>query len=629
MDRIHGGMLSNSEPSDNEGLKQPFIKLYLPLLFPLFFYLALLFPENTGFSSIDSWGFPSAAETLGITHPPGYVLYLWCMKLFLCIAPILQISREMAPVFFSFGIGALCIITFYHTLITRKIKPEIAAALAILLLQSNVFQFSSINIEVYNFQMLLFLLFFHFCYKENRLSRIGTGIFIAGLLFSHHTTSITAIGIILIPLIWKRPKSILPLCPLFFIGPVLHMLHLFIRSQTEGVLNFWTEMNSFSKVWYHFSAKVFYYMVKLPDAVMIKRNLMAIGELFPAWGFLLLLILLIASWKKNSFANHGQILVLFLISSCQNFIYAIPDIETYYTLPLCSLLLLMGLSLKQLPISSRLPNIFLIATGLCTIFIPNVADVGDESSIMGREIIENAQVIQAGDSSAPLFLGHYAHLPMVYGKYYSKQLEHIELLYGGSFFHKDYYESAMKRLQKDGYIREYPKIPGLSHNLEEKAARDSALWRINYFLHHTRFETPVYISSIMETFKPVESLILKYPYINYGVWNLFTKKGAINNPVYSVSFVGSASPSEFHQTRYFKKDEKISALVFLRNLERKENLTVVLKGKTSLKTPLPANIKGTWKVDLPTDHWKDGQITMLIYNVQGELLSECKLLLSQ
>ncbi len=229
------------------------LKILFTLIVIAYIYIYTLAPTIT---TGDSGELITSAYTLGITHPPGYPLYVVIGKIFSCL-PIGSISFRinLMSIFF-----ALCSLLIFYKICCLFFFSDTIACIATLAAGISYTLWSqSIISEVYTLH-IFFVLFLLWILLRNFSLRIFSLFF--GLGLCNHHTLILFIPLFVYKLISeKRYKDIL-IYTNFFIGLSLY-LFMPIRSLQGSVMN-WGQTDSLNNFIKHISRSQFGNLVKDP-----------------------------------------------------------------------------------------------------------------------------------------------------------------------------------------------------------------------------------------------------------------------------------------------------------------------------------------------------------------------------
>lgn len=318
--------------------------------------------------------------TLGVAHPTGYPLftilgYLWSL-LPLCSSKIFQMN-----IFAAFWIALASLLIFFtsvslfkilHTqVISKKKKPLpndyspleyyfLAFISALSFAFGREIWSQATSLEVYSLQLFIFSLILWLSFELIRLNfqtnLLYLLVFILGLGFSNHLTTVLIIPSILF-LIFFRPdeniffarlslKSLLTLILPFLLGTSLYF-YLLIRSNQFPIFNWGWVSRSFDKFFYHISGKQYrVWMFSSTDAISTNLNkfLTDLPFEFAYIGLLIISIGLIFLFFRQ---RYILIYLSLAFSTClvYSLNYQIHDIETYFSLAFVVLFVLFSAGL--------------------------------------------------------------------------------------------------------------------------------------------------------------------------------------------------------------------------------------------------------------------------------------------
>ncbi len=286
-----------------------FLSFFIPFL--IYFFTAA---RNVTFE--DSGEFLTAIYHLGISHPPGYPLYLISAKLISFLFPLK--FQFIVPLFSAFTTSLSLLFLFLTFNIIYK--DEIKSFLVILFISisTTLWQVSTIS-EVYSLNLLLFSIQLYLLLnliKNFSIKKFYLLIFINSLSLTNHQTSIfLSLIILLLFIIEKWYKKLKPInyfyIFLLIVGGLLPYLYLIIRSHFYPILN-WGNPSSIKNFFYvifrkqygelspaFISLKDFLYQITIIDPIyeiFYKSNYTLSHLLFSI--FLLLFLLTITFSKK-------------------------------------------------------------------------------------------------------------------------------------------------------------------------------------------------------------------------------------------------------------------------------------------------------------------------------------------
>lgn len=229
----------------------PYFSFFIP-------FLVYVFTASTEVSFFDSGELISSAYTLGISHPPGYPLYIMLSHLFTYL-PLGNIAFRV--ILFSATMGALCSYIVYK--IAEEVLDESGHKEILILAASLSFAFSytvwsqSVVAEVYCLSTFLIasviLLVLRFINRGN-ISYLFLSSFLFGISISAHYTSLVLFPIIVFS-VFKRDKSlflnvkVLSVCFFFFLFGLSILLYLPFRAWQENALSWGDPQNISQFIW--------------------------------------------------------------------------------------------------------------------------------------------------------------------------------------------------------------------------------------------------------------------------------------------------------------------------------------------------------------------------------------------
>ncbi|PCJ21223.1 MAG: hypothetical protein COB02_01160 [Candidatus Cloacimonadota bacterium] len=585
----------------NLSLKQWNDKTNTVILFSLlnFLFLAIFQPLNYGLNSIDSWDFFSLISNLNIAHPPGYSIFLTTSYTLTKLLCFFGISAQEAPsiVIYCFGIINLNLFIIYLKM--QKFSYSLILGISVLFLQASAIQFTILHLEVYCFNIFLFLLFLIFL---NKKKHIHWTCFIAASLVTHHTTMVLICFILIAPQYQAIKKNLFK-CLIFTLLPfIFHILFLVVAGAVDlKNLNIWGDMTDPIVLFNHFSAKVFHPLLGAPTTKSFTNNLEVLKGLFPSWTLLLIFTIPLIKFKKQTLIQK-QFIAILLLHLIQNLCYKIPDIHSYYTIP--TILILIIASNFFHPFSKYFRYLFCSVSIFSLIFYPKLNLLHDESYLLGREIIENAEVIQKSFQSPHILSITFANIPLTYGQVSENKYKNIHLIQYWMFQEKYLYN-----WNKNKIIKVFPNI-----KFAQYLKKVNAIHRAKQFIQLNYSSIDLFYSSFLEKPNKIKNRIIQVPYLNYGLFNKADPKGVIDNPIHTVMFTNEINYEYIHSRQYYK-NSTIWALIFLNYPNTQSNLYMIIKSKQKIiKIPIQANKNKEFKIMIPKFFTHYNSINISIYS---------------
>lgn len=284
----------------------------------------------------DSGELITAANSLGIAHPPGYPIYGMFGKLFIVLLPAASIAFRtnlMSALFASLSV-------FMVFIIIRSILSDhsylISAVFSICFALSSTFWAQAVSSEVYSIHILLSAIAIYLLLKENFSFKIFILIiFILGLSIVQHPTAILLASGLFIYMIYnyrsvKGTNWILYSAMLFVIGLSLY-LYLPIRSISNPAID-WSNTENLTNMVQHLSRKQYGRISKLSHSLplFIKQVLVylefAVNQFTP-W------ILLLAPFGIYRIYRSNLYKLLILMALFFSFSFILIIILNYDTTP--------------------------------------------------------------------------------------------------------------------------------------------------------------------------------------------------------------------------------------------------------------------------------------------------------
>ncbi|MEK6647211.1 MAG: DUF2723 domain-containing protein [Candidatus Firestonebacteria bacterium] len=343
---------------ENTELKKSLGVLIFFLAFML--YLVTLAPS---ISIRDSGDMITSAYTLGISHPPGYPLYMLLGKLwtFIPFGSIAYRLNLMSAIF-----AALSVVLVYLTSL-KLIHPTegkiefseyaISGITAILFAVSFTFWSYATIGEKYSLHaflnILLIYMFLNLLYSPVSSKVVYLFAFLSGLSLTHHPVTLFVIFPAIILLLVKnhKPKILMLKIFLYFSIGLLFYLYLPIRLNT-GALSKWGNLSTVSDLFSYISVKL-YRDVASPItsiAELISRLKFQIGENFLRQ-FTIIGVILAFYGSYKLYKINKQILIFFISVILLNAIFCMTHsfdhlIDVYYLASFIIVFLLISVAIK-------------------------------------------------------------------------------------------------------------------------------------------------------------------------------------------------------------------------------------------------------------------------------------------
>src|SRR3989344_9414820 len=421
----------------------PFLSFILPLLL----YVSTLAPSYT---SEDSAEFALCIKTLGICHPPGFMLYILTSRILTFFLPFGTMQFQVN--FLSALYGSLSIYFVYLTLSNLQKNKILSLLLSLLLAISQPFWELSTTADAFSFGALLFSITLFLIIKK----RVYLSFFLLGLLTSHFYFPIVLFPI----LIWyycgfRLPlKKLLFVCSSFLFGLRPQAL-IFIRAQENPVIN-WDHISNLGEYLSYITrlefGSIFLLSENANQSLLVNfliyiiyfhwyliLNTLLVLPLIPLYSFLKQKI-----FKVTVMQFLGISYIIFVGLQSFILIYINPfnpgtiQFAKFFILPFILAFLLLGFTFSRILVNKYSKLILLTFAVLIIISTVLKYPNFNLSKNNFSEDFVNSALSSLPENSIALTLNHQFYFGGIYEKTVNKKYPSVKLVYLPNYKNRDY-----------------------------------------------------------------------------------------------------------------------------------------------------------------------------------------------